>query len=67
MWSVYYMDVALCCLLLVGLAEPGVLHLRKPAGLPYRAFVELLLGWQVALHPVAARMIEYLRPCKDTE
>jgi hypothetical protein len=60
MWSVYFMGVALCCLLLVGLAEPAVVHLQKPTDLPYGDFVQHLVGWQVALHPVAPRIIEYL-------
>lgn len=59
MWSVYYMDVLLCCLLLTGLAEPRLLKLRKSTDLSYREFVERLVKWH-GLHPVARTIIDHL-------
>lgn len=60
MWSVYYFDVALACLSIVGLAEPRVLHVRRPTELTYLDFVSRLAEWTEARPGVVEQVIRYL-------
>jgi len=60
MWSVYYFDVAICCLLLVGLAEPRLLTINRPTDITFSEFVRRVRRWHEALaqlHPVTQKMI----------
>jgi len=61
LWSVYYFEIGLLCLLLVGLAEPRVLHVRKATDLPYFVFLDRVISWRLA-PPLAVtkRIVEYL-------
>jgi len=60
LWSVFYADVALCCLLLVGLAEPRIVNLERRNGIAFGDFVNLAAAKSVALHPVVAKICEHL-------
>jgi hypothetical protein len=65
MWSVYYFDVALCYLLLVGLAERRVLKLNRPTDITFSEFVRRVRRWHEALaqlHSVTQKMIGHFEP-----
>lgn len=64
LWSVFYADVALCCLLLVGLAEPQIVNLERPNGIAFGDFVDLAVAKCVGLHPVVARICGHLLPTR---
>lgn len=59
-WSVYYFEVAFVCLLLVGLAEPGLRSHPNPTDMSFGTFVRLTLSWQPIVPPMLARISEYL-------
>lgn len=60
LWSVFYFDVGLLCLLLIGLAEPGILRIEKPTELPYFVFLERLISWHQGPPPIARKILRYL-------
>ncbi len=60
LWSASYFDVALLCVLLLGLAERRLVDLPRPVGMPYLKFVGKLFSWHWAPRPVAKAMAVYL-------
>lgn len=53
LWRAFFFDTALLCLMLVGLAEERLLTLKKPTGISFWEFLELVLSWDPAPYPVA--------------
>ena len=60
LWSVYYFDIALASLLLVGLADPDVPRIREPADVPYYVFLERLISWHFGPPPIVRKIVQHL-------
>lgn len=60
LWSAYYFDVGLLCLLLVGLAEEKLLQIPKPTEISYVVFLEHLINWHFGPRPIAKEIVGYL-------
>lgn len=63
LWSAFFFDTALLCLVLVGLAEKRILHLKKPTGIGFKEFLERTLFWHLDIappHPVAHEIVRFL-------
>lgn len=58
-WSAYFFDTALLCLMLVGLAEEGLRTLEKPTVISFYKFLELVISWDRAPFPVAKDIVKF--------
>ena len=61
LWSAFFFDIALLCLLLVGLAEDRILKLEKPEEIGFLEFVRRVWLWHSGPTPTAreiARVLE---------
>jgi hypothetical protein len=64
LWSIFYFDVVLLSLLLVGFSEPRILKLPRPTEISYFQFLERLLSLQSTSYPVVKPMVTYLKSIK---
>jgi len=64
LWSAFFFDTALLCLMLVGLAEKRLLYLEIFTDISFQNFLERVLSWHNVVfpspHPVARNIIRYL-------
>jgi len=60
LWSAYFLDVSLLCVLLVGLADPRIVKIETPTEAPYLVFLDRLLKWHKAPPPVVQRIGRFL-------
>lgn len=60
LWSVFYFDIGLLCLLLTGLAEPRILHIGRPNDLPYFVLLERLISWHHGPPSIARKIVRHL-------
>lgn len=59
LWSAFFFDTALLCLMLVGLAEERLRTLKKPTDISFWEFLELVLSWHPAPCPVAKDIVGF--------
>jgi hypothetical protein len=64
MWSRFYFNAVLFCLLMVGLADDRVISIDNPTDLSYEAFLKRLFEWlpRPGTHRVAVEVAQYLCP-----
>lgn len=60
LWSAFYFDTALLCLMLVGLAEKRLLKLEKSTGIGLKKFIKCVLSWDPCPHPLAGEIARFL-------
>jgi hypothetical protein len=60
LWSVYYFDIGLMCLLLIGLAQPSILRHPKPNDLPYFVLADKAISWHHGPSPPARKIVRFL-------
>jgi len=60
LWSAFFWDTALLCLLLAGLAEERVRYLEKPNMIGFPELVRHVWSWHPGPHPVAKKIVSYL-------
>jgi len=57
LWSRFYFDVALLCVLMAGLADTRLLSIERPAEMSYTQFLDRLIEWHEAPFASVARRI----------
>ncbi|NHM25923.1 hypothetical protein G7K71_02640 [Desulfofundulus sp. TPOSR] len=63
LWSAFFFDTALLCLVLVGLAEKRLLDLERPTSISFKEFLERAIFWHLDIappHPVAREIVRFL-------
>ncbi|APC08565.1 hypothetical protein [Neomoorella thermoacetica] len=60
LWSAFFFDTVLLCLMFVGLAEKRLLTLKRPTGISFKDFCEHVVSWHSALHPVVPKIMRFL-------
>jgi len=60
LWSAFFFDTALLCLILVGLAERRLLRLKNPTNINFKEFLRRVLSWHRHPNPIAIKIANYL-------
>ena len=61
LWSAFFFDTALLCLLLAGLSEKQLLDLKNPTDINFIEFLRHTLSWHPQPNSIAIKIANYLR------
>jgi len=57
LWSAFFFDVAVLCLLVVGLAEDRILEIDRPGGIDYSEILRQVWSWHQEPNPTAKEIV----------